>query len=121
VSALSIEPSGSRVATGAYDDTVRLWDFNGMDASGRAFRSFEPCEGNKIRDLHFSLSGDQLLVIPTTCQAKLFDRNGASIGEFARGDVYLRDLKHTSGHVAMINCCQWHPVEKEKFITASVD
>ncbi|RKO86256.1 hypothetical protein BDK51DRAFT_30946, partial [Blyttiomyces helicus] len=46
VSALSLDPSGARLATGGRDSMVKLWDFNGMGAEMRPFRSFEPCPGN---------------------------------------------------------------------------
>jgi len=48
VSALSLDPSGSRLATGSYDNYVKLWDFNGMDMSLKSFRTFEPEEGNQV-------------------------------------------------------------------------
>jgi hypothetical protein len=32
------------MATGGYDFDVKLYDFNGMDASLRSFRSIQPCE-----------------------------------------------------------------------------
>lgn len=45
VSALAIDPSGARFATGAHDYDVKLWDFGGMGGGvGKAFKSFEPAE-----------------------------------------------------------------------------
>lgn len=38
VTALDIEHSGARVATGSIDNTVRLYDFGGMKADMRSFR-----------------------------------------------------------------------------------
>ncbi|RKP06240.1 WD40-repeat-containing domain protein [Thamnocephalis sphaerospora] len=121
ISALSVEPSGSRVATGSYDGMLRLWDFNGMDSSCRAFRSIEPCEASQVKDVHFSVSGDQLLVAPATCQAKIYDRSGSEIAECTRGDMYMRDLRHTKGHITTLNCCAWHPLIRETFITGATD
>ena len=48
VSALSIDPSGNRLATGSYDETVRLWDFLGMNRSMMSFKEFTPYEGYPI-------------------------------------------------------------------------
>lgn len=36
VSALGLDPNGSRMVTGGYDYQVALWDFAGMDATFRA-------------------------------------------------------------------------------------
>uniref|UniRef100_A0A8C5JVE5 WD repeat-containing protein 70 n=1 Tax=Jaculus jaculus TaxID=51337 RepID=A0A8C5JVE5_JACJA len=44
VSALGLDPSGARLVTGGYDYDVKFWDFAGMDASFKAFRSLQPCE-----------------------------------------------------------------------------
>jgi WD40 repeat protein len=52
VSALSIDPSGARFASGAHDYDVKLWDFGGMGGGvGRAFKSFEPAENYYVRIL----------------------------------------------------------------------
>lgn len=45
VSALAVDPSGARFATGSHDYDVKLWDFGGMGGGvGRPFKSFEPAE-----------------------------------------------------------------------------
>lgn len=44
MSALGLDPSGARLVTGGYDYDVKFWDFAGMDASFKAFRSLQPCE-----------------------------------------------------------------------------
>ena len=38
ISAMAIDPSGSRLVTGSIDYEVKFWDFAGMDASLRSFR-----------------------------------------------------------------------------------
>ena len=40
VSAVAMDPSGTRVVTGGYDYDVRLWDLAGMDSTLRTIR---PC------------------------------------------------------------------------------
>jgi WD repeat-containing protein 70 len=45
VSALTLDPSGARVLSGAHDYEVKLWDFGGMSWEGngvRPFKSWEP-------------------------------------------------------------------------------
>lgn len=53
--------------------------------------------------------------------AKLFDRNGSQVREFGKGDPYIRDLKHTTGHVAGINTAIWLPYDQDRFLTTSED
>jgi WD40 repeat protein len=48
VSALSIDPSGSRVASGSYDYDCKLWDFAGMSSAFKPFRSWEVKEGHQV-------------------------------------------------------------------------
>ena len=44
VSAVALDPSGSRLVTGGYDYEVKFWDFAAMDPSLNSFRSFQPFE-----------------------------------------------------------------------------
>ncbi|ELK28111.1 WD repeat-containing protein 70 [Myotis davidii] len=73
VSALGLDPSGTRLVTGGYDYDVKFWDFAGMDASFKAFRSLQPCECHQITSLHYSNTGDMILVSGSS-QAKVMDR-----------------------------------------------
>lgn len=41
VSALAVDPSGARIATGSHDYDTKLWDFGGMDHRLKPFKSFE--------------------------------------------------------------------------------
>eukprot|EP00730_Choanoeca_flexa_P018636 TRINITY_DN9073_c0_g1_i1.p1 TRINITY_DN9073_c0_g1~~TRINITY_DN9073_c0_g1_i1.p1 ORF type:complete len:636 (+),score=134.05 TRINITY_DN9073_c0_g1_i1:136-1908(+) len=121
VSALTLDPNGSRLVTGGYDYQLKLWDFNGMDAALRAFRSTEPHEGYPIRALAFSATGDKILVCTGKAQPKVVDRDGTDISECLRGDIYIYDSAKTHGHVALVNSGSWHPKEKTWFLTGSTD
>ncbi|ORY54604.1 WD40-repeat-containing domain protein [Leucosporidium creatinivorum] len=121
VSALSIDPSGSRLVSGSYDYDCKLWDFGGMSSSFKPFRSWECKEGHQIHDAQFSPSGNAILVACGTDQAKLFDRDGLETAEFKKGDVYIRDLRHTDGHVAAITSVAWNHKNPTLFLTASED
>lgn len=44
VTALHIDHSGARLATGSVDYEVRLWDFAGMSSALQSFRTIKPCE-----------------------------------------------------------------------------
>lgn len=56
VSALSIDPAGARVVSGSYDYDCKLWDFGGMNASFKPFRTFEARAGHQVRRCPVSLS-----------------------------------------------------------------
>ena len=100
---------------------VRMYDFNGMKRDMRAFREFEPTEGHPIRTLSWSPTGDQFLVVSGSSRAKVYDRDGQSRGEFVRGDMYIRDMKNTKGHVSGLCGGQWHPTDRFTAMTCSED
>lgn len=50
MSALSIDPSGTRVVSGSYDYDAKLWDFGGMNSEFKPFRSWEIKEGHQVSD-----------------------------------------------------------------------
>ncbi|XP_061118016.1 uncharacterized protein LOC133141459 [Conger conger] len=121
VSALGLDPSGARLVTGGYDYDVRFWDFAGMDAALQAFRSLQPCECHQIKSLQYSVTGDVILVVAGSAQAKVLDRDGFPVLECVKGDQYIVDMANTKGHTAMLNSGCWHPKIKEEFLTCSND
>lgn len=47
VSALALDTSGARFVSGSHDYDCKLWDFGGMGASPKPFKTWEPWpEGN---------------------------------------------------------------------------
>jgi len=93
-----------------------------MSSTFRPFKTFEPAGPYLLNDLAFSPSGQSILVISATAQAKVYDREGKDqLAITKKGDVYLRDMRHTAGHVAEITCGAWHPNEPSTFLTASAD
>ncbi|GAA0144889.1 hypothetical protein LIER_05213 [Lithospermum erythrorhizon] len=121
VSTLAVDHSGSRVLSGSYDYSVRMYDFQGMNAHLQSFRQFEPFEGHQVRSLSWSPTSGQFLCVTGSAQAKIYDRDGLTLGEFIKGDMYIRDLKHTKGHICGITCGEWHPKTKETILTSSED
>ena len=121
VSALAIDPSGARLVSGSIDYDVKFWDFAGMDSSLRSFRSIRPCESHVIRSLEFSATGDKLLVVPGSSQAKVLDRDGHELLECVKGDPYVIDVRRNKGHVGALTSGCWHPKIKDEFLTASHD
>ena len=85
--------------TGAYDYNLKMWDFAGMDANFRSFRTTTPCGSNRVRpirdercgftnpqnlnyaslnlaggalqisDIQWSITGDRFLVAPAASQS----------------------------------------------------
>jgi WD repeat-containing protein 70 len=49
ISALAIDPSGARFASGAHDYDVKLWDFGGMDHRLKPFKTWEPAGSYYVR------------------------------------------------------------------------
>ncbi|CAL1696532.1 unnamed protein product [Somion occarium] len=121
VSALTLDPSGARVLSGSHDYDCKMWDFGGMDWRCKPFKTWEPAGTYYIHDLKYSNDGHQFLVISGTTQAKLYDRDGEELGIYVKGDPYIRDMKNTSGHVAELTSCAWHPKDPQTFITSSMD
>ncbi|KAK4792405.1 hypothetical protein SAY86_022840 [Trapa natans] len=121
VSALAVDHSGSRVLTGSYDYTVCMYDFQGMNSQLASFRQLEPFEGHQVRNLSWSPSADRFLCVTGSAQAKIYDRDGLTLGEFIKGDMYIRDLKNTKGHISGLTWGEWHPKTKETILTSSED
>ncbi|XP_027177491.1 WD repeat-containing protein 70 [Coffea eugenioides] len=119
--AVAVDHSGSRVLSGSYDYTVRMYDFQGMNANLQSFRQLEPFEGHQVRSLSWSPTSDRFLCVTGSAQAKIYDRDGLTLGEFVKGDMYIRDLKNTKGHISGLTCGQWHPKTKETILTSSED
>ncbi|PVD23599.1 hypothetical protein C0Q70_16871 [Pomacea canaliculata] len=121
VSALGLDPSGARLVTGSLDYDVKFWDFAGMDASLQSFRTLRPCESHQIKALEYSTTGDVILVISGSAQAKVIDRDGFEKCECVKGDQYLVDPASTKGHTGMLNAGCWNPKVREEFMTCSID
>lgn len=119
--ALAGDPAGARLVTGSIDYEVSFWDFAGMDSSMRSFRTIQPCENYPIRDLHYSITGDMILVISGNSQAKILDRDGFEKMECVKGDLYITDMSKTKGHTAQLTSGCWHPYTKEEFLTGAMD
>ncbi|KAJ4774222.1 WD repeat-containing protein 70 [Rhynchospora pubera] len=148
VSALAVDHTGSRVISGSYDYTVRMYDFQGMNSKLQSFRQLEPFEGHQVRSLSWSPTSDKFLCVTGSAQANqasntrkeawekmeighrcqssimlylIYDRDGLTLGEFVRGDMYIRDLKNTKGHISGLTGGEWNPKSKETILTSSED
>lgn len=121
ISALAVDPSGTRVATGSHDYEVKLWDFGGMTQSFRPFRTWEPAENYPVVQLDFSPISRNLLCVNATTQPRVYDYQGDELAVYRKGDVFMRDMKHTTGHVTEATCGAWHPTDTNTFMTGGSD
>ncbi|KAK2786421.1 hypothetical protein FQN51_003608 [Onygenales sp. PD_10] len=131
VTTITVDPSGSRMITGSTDCTIKLHDFASMTPSTlRAFKSIEPSAkkqsaASEIHPVHVArfnpLYPSQVLVISATPQAKILSRDGDTITEFVKGDMYLRDMRNTKGHISEITSGAWSPTDYNLCVTAGTD
>lgn len=103
MSALGIDPVGSRFATGGLDYDVKLWDFGGMQANLHSFRTTRPCESHAIINLSYNNTGEHILVISGSAQAKVIDRDGFNVMECVKGFQYLVDMAATSVSASFVH------------------
>jgi WD40 repeat protein len=131
ITTMTVDPSGSRLITGSTDCTVNFHDFASMTPTTlRAFKSVDPTatktsantETHPVHHVEFNpISPSHVLVVTATSQAKIFNRDGEELVEFVKGDMYLRDMHNTKGHISEITTGAWHPTDKNLCVTAGTD
>jgi WD repeat-containing protein 70 len=131
VTTITIDPAGSRMITGSTDCTIKLHDFASMTPTTlRAFKSVDPTanknsatsETHPVHLVKFNPnSPSQVLVVSATPQARILTRDGETTAEFVKGDMYLRDMNMTKGHVSEITTGTWHPSNWDLCVTAGTD
>lgn len=132
VTTVSLDPAGGRLASASLDCTIKLHDFASMTPTTlRAFRTVDPfeaksaaanSESHPIHHVQFNpLAGGVLLCVSAHSQAKILNRDGDVLTEFVKGDMYLRDMHNTKGHISEITTGTWHPTDKNLCITAGTD
>lgn len=121
VTALAIDASGARLVSGSIDYELCFWDFAGMDKSMKSFRKIQPCENHPIRCVQYSLTGEYILLVSGSSQAKIIDRDGYEKMECLKGDQYITDMSKTKGHIGGLTSGCWNPTKREDFLTSSLD
>ncbi|CAK7198881.1 hypothetical protein SEUCBS139899_001549 [Sporothrix eucalyptigena] len=132
VTSVSLDPNGARMVTGSRDCTVKLYDFASMTPTTlRAFKSVDPWQTTKAASTteshpvnHVAFhpqAASVMLCITAHPQAKILSRDGEVLTEFVKGDMYLRDMRNTKGHVGEIATGAWHPTDRETCVTAGAD
>jgi hypothetical protein len=122
VTCLALDKAGGRLVTGSSDHDVRLWDFGGMTSELRSFRHIqEPMGGYQLRSVDYSCDGSAIAVAGSSSQPVVLDREGRKVATLMKGDMYIRDMRTTRGHVAGCTGARWHPHDPNTLATASED
>lgn len=131
VTTMTVDPAGSRLITGSTDCSIKLHDFASMTPTTiRAFKSVDPSakkqsaaqETHAVHHVEFNpLSPSHVLVVTATAQPRILSRDGDTITEFVKGDMYLRDLHNTKGHIAEVTSGVWNPTDYNICATAGTD
>ncbi|KAF4853503.1 putative WD repeat-containing protein [Colletotrichum siamense] len=132
VTTVTLDPAGGRLVSASLDCKINLHDFASMTPSTlRAFRTVDPwetkasaasAESHPIHHVEFNhLSGSAFLCVSAHPQAKIMSRDGDILTEFVKGDMYLRDMNNTKGHISEVTTGTWHPADKNLCITAGTD
>ncbi|KAL8961239.1 MAG: hypothetical protein Q9193_002177 [Seirophora villosa] len=131
ITSMTLDASGSRLVTGSTDCTVKFHDFASMTPTTlRAFKSVDPTatktsassETHPIHHVEFNpVSPTSILIVSALPQVKLLSRDGEQIAESVKGDMYLRDMHNTKGHISEITTGTWHPTNRDLCVTAGTD
>lgn len=131
VTTITADPAGGRLITGSMDCTLKFHDFSSLTPNTiRAFKSVDPTAtktsaNSEVHPIHVAKfnpsSGSSVLVVTATPQARILSRDGETEVEFAKGDMYLRDMNMTKGHVSEITSGTWHPFNYDLCVTAGTD
>ncbi len=131
VTTTTLDPNGTRLITGSTDCLLKLHDFAAMTPTTlRAFKSVDPHAGkvsentetHPINYVEFSPHiGSHFLCITEHPQARIMSRDGEVLTEFVKGDMYIRDMHNTKGHVSSITTGTWSPTDPNLVVTAGTD
>jgi len=59
------------------------------------------------------------MFFPAVPRGVLLSRLRSAI--YVKGDMYIRDMKNTAGHVGELTSGAWHPKDSQTFITSASD
>ena len=122
ITSVAWDKSGTRCILGSSDAILRFYD---VSQKLSCFQQVRVCPSDchtPILDIQFNCSGSHALVCTTSSQPLVLDRDGHTIHEFAKGDVYIQySSNSTIGHTASVNSVDWHPTSKDICVTCSLD
>jgi WD40 repeat protein len=131
VTSVTVDPSGARLVSSSTDCTFKLHDFASMTPNTLyAFKSVDPTETKQsassethpVQQVTFNpLAAGQMLVVTAQPQAEIYSRDGEQLTKFVKGDMYLRDMNNTKGHISEVTSGAWHPTNRDLCVTAGTD
>lgn len=93
-----------------------------MTAELRSFRHIEePLGGYQIRSLDYAPQGQLLAIAGSSAQPVILDREGRKVATLMKGDMYIRDMRKTRGHVAGCTAARFHPLDANLLATSGED
>lgn len=121
ITSIAVDHVGNRMFTGGNDYKMFMWDLPNLDASLKPFRALTPMESQPIKTLDFNHKGNVCLITGGNIRPKIVNREGRNELEFVKGDMYIRDLKLTTGHTGPLTSGIWHPSNHHEIVTSSLD
>ncbi|POW17972.1 hypothetical protein PSTT_00042 [Puccinia striiformis] len=89
---------------------------DGRTISCQQRMNWEPRQSHQVHQAIWSNTGDSFLVITAANQPQIYDRDGAQIAEYMKGDMYIRDMRHCAGHIAELTSGAWHPKDAKRLL-----
>ncbi|EEB06530.2 WDR70 family WD repeat protein [Schizosaccharomyces japonicus yFS275] len=124
----TFDVSGTRFISGSLDNTIRCWDFHGMDAyNPKPFHVYDPANIDIERSGRYPVvkltasPKNTILTLYSHSKPMVLDTNGKVLADFVKGDAYIRDMLNTKGHVMEITDGCWKPQSSQVFLTCSAD
>lgn len=131
VTTLSLDAPGTRLISGSLDCKINFHDFASLTPTTlRAFKSIDPhagkaselTESHPINHIEFAPHNSaHFLCITENPQPRIISRDGEVLAEFVKGDMYLRDMHNTKGHVSAVTTGTWSQVHRNLVVTAGTD
>ncbi|SPJ10745.1 WD-repeat protein, putative [Plasmodium sp. DRC-Itaito] len=111
--------NGSNLIISGNDNNVRIYEFKNMNRYEKNYTKLISVEeGSIIQSLD---ARDNYILIAHGNKCYVYNKNGEYIKNSIRGDMYIKDVNKTKGHTRQINCCRFHPLNEQVFISGSLD
>lgn len=94
-----------------------------MTRALQPFRTITPLQDAAVHTLAFSATSSHLLCAGASPVAAVLTREGQPHAHTARGDMYLVDAAHTTGHTASVLAAAWRPIKSGRttIVTTAAD
>jgi len=123
--AIALDRTGSRLITGGWDHMLRFWNFAGMTSSLRFYHELDPMGefhgAYTFNQIRFTADGDRFVLCRAHPQPILYSKEGKELFEFAKGDLYVAEMRYTKGHTAEVTGCQFSPNDPNVLVTGAKD